>query len=189
MLDDRTIISFLADNYPTHLSARGLWERAGGRVAEVTLAETPRDMWHELWRKARTGAAASPVDLLGEALQDFPYNGVLLVGLRELAAPERLKAAEAIIDHIDQSSGPLEEKAVVHLFSTFPARTPTEAFATLAPAMAGRLSETKRASLSATLTSILQSAGAGAMRLYSETVKSVAEGTTKALMTTMPGPG
>lgn len=187
MTDDRAVIDFLAENYPTHLAARGLWERAGGRRVDVTVAETPRDMWYELWRKARTGAAAAPESLVAEALTDYPYSTVLIQALDRLAPAERLAQARDLVARLETADNTPDEGAVVGLLRTLPGGSSRETFVILAPALQGHLPETKRASLQQILERIVAAAREGATRLYSETVKAAAEGAMRALTTTQPG--
>lgn len=73
----RDLLEFLAENYPDVRDARALWQRAGGRAAEVENISRPFDLWQALWRRSVQGAAAQPKVLLREVLQDYPGNAVV----------------------------------------------------------------------------------------------------------------
>ncbi len=73
----RDLLEFLADNYPDVRDARALWQRAGGRGAEVENISRPFDLWQNLWRRSVQGAAAQPKALLCEVQQDYPGNSVV----------------------------------------------------------------------------------------------------------------
>lgn len=73
----RDLLDFLAENYPDVRDARALWQRAGGRAAEVENIPRAFDLWQNLWRRSVQGAAARPKALLHEVRQDYPGNAVV----------------------------------------------------------------------------------------------------------------
>lgn len=73
----RDLLEFLAESYPDVRGARALWQRAGGRAAEVENISRPFDLWQNLWRRSVQGAATQPKALLREVQQDYPGNAVV----------------------------------------------------------------------------------------------------------------
>lgn len=73
----RDLLEFLAEHYPDVRDARTLWQRAGGRIAEVENISRPFDLWQNLWRRSVQGAAVQPKALLREVQQDYPANMVV----------------------------------------------------------------------------------------------------------------
>ena len=73
----RDLLEFLAEHYPDVRDARALWQRAGGRAAEVENISRPFDLWQNLWRRSVQGAAAQPKALLHEVKKDYPGNSVV----------------------------------------------------------------------------------------------------------------
>lgn len=73
----RDLLDFLADSYPDVRDARAVWQRAGGRAAEVENIARPFDLWQNLWRRSVQGAAAQPKALLREVQQEHPNNPVV----------------------------------------------------------------------------------------------------------------
>lgn len=73
----KDLLEFLAEHYPDVRDARALWQRAGGRAAEVENISRPFDLWQSLWRRSVQGAAAQPKALLREVQQDYPGNSVV----------------------------------------------------------------------------------------------------------------
>lgn len=71
------LLDFLAESYPDVRDARALWQRAGGRAAEVESNTRPFDLWQSLWRRSVQGAAVRPKALLSEVQQDYPGNPVV----------------------------------------------------------------------------------------------------------------
>jgi hypothetical protein len=80
----RDLLEVLAENYPDVRDARALWQRAGGRAAEVENISRPFDLWQNLWRRSVQGAAAQPKALLREVQQDYPGNPVVVHYLSSL---------------------------------------------------------------------------------------------------------
>lgn len=73
----RDLIEFLAENYPDVREARAVWQRAGGRAAEVENNPRPFDLWQHLWKRSVQGALARPRVLLLAVQQDYPSNPLI----------------------------------------------------------------------------------------------------------------
>lgn len=79
----RDLIQLLADTYSDSSAIRAIWQRAGGRAGEVENIARPQDLWQHLWQRSTDGAAATPSNLLREALEDLPGNVLLKQYLAE----------------------------------------------------------------------------------------------------------
>jgi hypothetical protein len=73
----RDLIDFLAENYPDVRDARALWQRAGGRGADVENNPRPFDLWQHLWKRSVQGAPVQPRALLLVVREDYPGNALL----------------------------------------------------------------------------------------------------------------
>jgi hypothetical protein len=72
----------VADLYPTGPDHNELWDRAGGRQADLQSYGNGRARWREAIRQIRRGKGPSAARLLGEMTHDYPLNDQL----RHLAA-------------------------------------------------------------------------------------------------------
>lgn len=73
----RDLIEFLAETYPETRDARALWQRAGGRAAEVENIPRSFDLWQNLWRRSNQGAAARPEAILLAVREEYPGNALI----------------------------------------------------------------------------------------------------------------
>lgn len=175
--EDRDVVDFLAEHYPSPIAARTLWERAGGRVMDVPHgAERPRDQWHLLWRNARAGGHATPTALVREALLDFPGSKPLLRWLRAESSAEEKEVASAVVTQIAHLDEPLIPATLAQLLRPL---TPSRdgSFAQIAPALEGQIEAPRRSKI----VTALQQIASGAT---SKVLESVAKGVTEALMAT-----
>lgn len=78
------LVDFLATEFPTYKAARTLWERAGGRPAQVDIdCADGLELWTSLWRKARNGAIDRAA-LIATAQEQFSGNDILRTCLARL---------------------------------------------------------------------------------------------------------
>ncbi|MBO3272386.1 effector-associated domain EAD1-containing protein, partial [Hymenobacter defluvii] len=69
------LIAIASNLYSGGIRDIGIWERAGGRVADITISLNGRAQWQEAIRHVRNGGrGASFAKLLDEMLEDFPDN-------------------------------------------------------------------------------------------------------------------
>lgn len=76
------LIEVAADLYPDGPKESELWERAGGRNADLRIYGSGRSLWQDAISQIKRGKGVSAADLLKEMSQDFPSN-VQLRYLRE----------------------------------------------------------------------------------------------------------
>jgi len=60
--------------YPTGPDSDGLWDRAGGRQAELPTHGTGRARWHDAIGQIRRGKRPPAAALIGEMARDYPLN-------------------------------------------------------------------------------------------------------------------
>ncbi|MEO7719602.1 MAG: effector-associated domain EAD1-containing protein [Capsulimonas sp.] len=174
------IVNFLAENYPTHQSARGLWERAGGSRGDVPMAETPREMWYELWRKSSIGAIVSPSQLLAVALDDTPKSSVLIEAITELATLTDLEIGRSIVHYLETSNSMSEFEELTARNLIVDTVSVQRIYTILIPVV-GSKSKIERESLQLKAKAFLSSVGQVAKGVYSETIAAITEGTVRAL--------
>ena len=66
--------------YPTGPTERGIWERAGGDLAAITLGETGQSMWRTALRELDRGGGGRSItmaSLIAEMRNDYPNNDYL----------------------------------------------------------------------------------------------------------------
>ncbi|WP_022696794.1 effector-associated domain EAD1-containing protein [Euryhalocaulis caribicus] len=71
---DRAFTEELSKLYPEGPMEDAIWERAGGRAADVTKAPTGAEGWRRAIGRVGGGASVGRLDLLREALKDYPNN-------------------------------------------------------------------------------------------------------------------
>nr|WP_255626709.1 effector-associated domain EAD1-containing protein [Phyllobacterium sp. KW56] len=69
-----SVADLAAELYPTGPDHDALWERAGGRSADVLQNGNGRFKWREALRTVRYGREPRIQKLLGEMLRDYPQN-------------------------------------------------------------------------------------------------------------------
>lgn len=62
------------DLYPGGPNDQGLWERAGGEVADLSTKENGRTQWQKAVRSIRNGRGPTPSALVAEMKKDYPNN-------------------------------------------------------------------------------------------------------------------
>ena len=67
-----------AELYPGGPDDGGLWERAGGKDADLSSGGDGRTRWRNAMRNMRNGKGPTPSELLAMMLEDFPNNERLL---------------------------------------------------------------------------------------------------------------
>ena len=67
-----------AELYPRGPDDGGLWERAGGKDADLSSGGDGRTRWRNATRNMRNGKGPTPSELLAMMLEDFPNNERLL---------------------------------------------------------------------------------------------------------------
>ena len=60
--------------YPGGADDDGLWERAGGDDADLSIGRNGRTRWRNALRKIRNGKGPTPSALLAKMMEDFPHN-------------------------------------------------------------------------------------------------------------------
>lgn len=60
--------------YPSGPNEEGIWERAGGKSADLSLQENGRSQWRKVLGKSRRGKGARPIAILKAMQEDFPNN-------------------------------------------------------------------------------------------------------------------
>ena len=70
----RALESLAANLYPSGPNDQGLWERAGGDDADLSLTGSGRMRWRGGIRDMRRGKRPAPSALLAEMMEDFPQN-------------------------------------------------------------------------------------------------------------------
>ena len=60
--------------YPSGPSEHGVWERAGGNDADLSLHEIGRSQWRKALRNVRRGKGVRPIAILEVMKEDFPNN-------------------------------------------------------------------------------------------------------------------
>ena len=64
-----------ADLYPGGPDDEELWQRAGGKDADLKQRKSGRERWRQALRKIRYGKRPHPSALLARMLEDYPQNG------------------------------------------------------------------------------------------------------------------
>jgi hypothetical protein len=136
-----TLIRELARAYPRQSATDALWERAGGEVAAVPEYADALVRWQEVWRKCELGAAVTPERLLRTVAEDLPRNAVVLAAMAERAHPDHVARAEALVARLEQ-----EDPDDIDL-GEWLIEDPDGGFAALAPALEGRIAESRRSEL------------------------------------------
>lgn len=96
MNPDRDLINFLAQQYSGFREAQQLWKNAGGNPAHVHDQENPRTRWGLLIERMNAGAI-QPIDLILNALEEFPGSPILLRALaRHVPSEARVIARETL---------------------------------------------------------------------------------------------
>ena len=67
-----------AELYPGGPNEEGVWERAGGKNADLSLGENGRSQWRKALSKVRLGKGVRPVAILEAMKEDFPDNEQVL---------------------------------------------------------------------------------------------------------------
>ena len=60
--------------YPRGPNEEGIWERAGGKNADLSLQENGRSQWRKVLGKSRHGKGVRPIAILKAMQRDFPHN-------------------------------------------------------------------------------------------------------------------
>ena len=63
-----------AELYPRGPDDEDLWQRAGGKDADLKQREDGRERWRQAVRKVRNGRGPHPTVLLDRMLKDYPGN-------------------------------------------------------------------------------------------------------------------
>ena len=74
----RALESLAAELYPGGPDDQGLWERAGGKDADLPSKGAGRSRWRQGIRDMRRGRQPAPSVLLAEMMEDFPNNEQLV---------------------------------------------------------------------------------------------------------------
>ncbi|MDE0096880.1 MAG: effector-associated domain EAD1-containing protein [Gammaproteobacteria bacterium] len=63
-----------ADLYPSGPDEGGLWERAGGKNADISTGSNGRTRWRDTLKNMRNGKGPLPLVLLSRMMEDYPNN-------------------------------------------------------------------------------------------------------------------
>ncbi|GAB3857100.1 hypothetical protein GCM10028822_30260 [Hymenobacter terrigena] len=75
----KQLVTVASELYPSGIQTGSIWERAGGRVADIAVSQNGRAQWQEAARWLRTGGRGGTfATLLEEMMQDYPDNPALL---------------------------------------------------------------------------------------------------------------
>ena len=88
---DQNLYKEAAALYPAGPIEKGIWERAGGDLAAITLGGTGRSMWWSALRELDQGGGGQSItmaSLVAEMLDDYPNNDMLRT-LADFAEPSK----------------------------------------------------------------------------------------------------
>lgn len=103
MNPDRDLINFLSQQYAGFRETQQLWKSAGGNPAHVHDQENPRTRWGLLIERMNAGGV-DPIELLLNALADFPGSAVLLSALARYVPQDARGVAHQTLSTLNQYS-------------------------------------------------------------------------------------
>lgn len=132
MVDDQTVIAFLAEKYAGPVATRALWLWAGGDANVAVYEGEPEEIWGQLWDLAGDGAGFYQLALVREALYDNPGQPVLMEYLQSVAVESDLAAGQVFT----ALAVACEEAALEAFLPVLLATLPDQAAEPLFPALA-----------------------------------------------------
>lgn len=163
------LIHTLAEQFPDVRDARALWERAGGRAAEVENIPRPHDLWQRLWLRSMQGASVRPATLLRRALEDLPNNGVLLRHLGALAPGAVAESAARLVAVLQNAPSPIDVTVLDGSSAEWDGVEEGSAFAAICWALEEHLVPARREELRQALSSTMAGTESGTAILIKNT--------------------